>query len=103
MTQDKRVYIAYTGGTAGMKKTADGYRPVPGYLGQLLDEMKEFHDPSVPRFDLDEYTPILDSADLAPRNWLIIGEDIKAHYDDYDGFVVVHGTDTMAYTASALS
>lgn len=103
MTQDKRVYIAYTGGTAGMKKTTGGYRPVAGYLGHLLAEMKDFHNPEVPRFELHEYSPLLDSADMAPLNWVAIGEDIEAHYDEYDGFVVVHGTDTMAYTASALS
>ncbi len=40
---------------------------------------------------------------MTPEDWQHIAEDIKAHYDDYDGFVILHGTDTMAYTASALS
>lgn len=45
----------------------------------------------------------LDSSDVNPRHWRIIAETIAKHYDDYDGFVVLHGTDTMAYTATALS
>lgn len=103
MTHSKSVYIAYTGGTIGMKRTTDGYAPVPGYLGQLMKEIPEFSSPRVPRYHLEEYHPLLDSANMAPANWLRIGEDIQKHYDDFDGFVVLHGTDTMAYTSSALS
>uniref|UniRef100_UPI0015C2E4E8 asparaginase domain-containing protein n=1 Tax=Escherichia coli TaxID=562 RepID=UPI0015C2E4E8 len=49
------------------------------------------------------YSPSMESSDMTPEDWQHIAEDIKAHYDDYDGFVILHGTDTMAYTASALS
>jgi L-asparaginase len=51
---------------------------------------------------LHEYDPLLDSANMTPSDWLKIARDIADRYDDYDGFVVLHGTDTMAYTASAL-
>lgn len=99
----KRVYVAYTGGTIGMKRTARGYAPVPGYLAEVMGEMPELRHEEVPAFDIHEYDPILDSANMAPSDWAAIAEDIEVNYKAYDGFVVLHGTDTMAYTASALS
>jgi len=98
----KRVYIAYTGGTIGMKRTRAGYVPASGYLQQQMDEMPELRHPSMPRFHVHEYAPLLDSSNMTPREWVAIARDIGDHYDDYDGFVVLHGTDTMAYTTSAL-
>ncbi len=98
----KRVYIIYTGGTIGMQRTADGYAPAPGYLAAQLAAMPELHDPIMPAYDIHEYDPLLDSANMTPDDWLKIAQDIAAHYDAYDGFIVLHGTDTMAYTASAL-
>jgi L-asparaginase len=98
----KRVYIAYTGGTIGMKRTRSGYVPASGYLQEQMDEMPELKHPSMPLFHVHEYAPLLDSSNMTPREWVAIARDIGDHYDDYDGFVVLHGTDTMAYTASAL-
>ena len=98
----KRVYIAYTGGTIGMKHTRAGYRPMPGYLQRLLAEMPELHNPSMPSFTVHEYEPLLDSSNMTPREWVAIARDIAKNYRRYDGFIVLHGTDTMAYTASAL-
>jgi L-asparaginase len=98
----KRVYIVYTGGTIGMQLTSDGYAPAPGYLAAQLAAMPELCDAAMPDYTIHEYDPLLDSANMAPTDWLKIVEDIAAHYDDYDGFIVLHGTDTMAYTASAL-
>ena len=54
-------------------------------------------------YDIVEYDPLLDSSDMEVRHWNQIARDIEANYDKYDGFVVLHGTDTMAFTASALS
>jgi len=99
----KSVYIAYTGGTIGMHKTAQGYVPTPGFLRQQMALMPELSSELMPHFDLQEYDPLLDSSNMTPHDWVRIASDIRAHYDDYDGFVVLHGTDTMAYTASALS
>ncbi len=99
----KTVYIAYTGGTIGMKKVGGVYRPAPGYLGERLAEMHELRRPEMPRFTLHEYPTLLDSANMTPADWERIGRDILEHHADYDGFVILHGTDTMAYTASALS
>jgi L-asparaginase len=98
----KRVYIAYTGGTIGMQRTADGYAPAPGFFEQALRKMPELQASAMPEIALHEYEPLLDSSNMTPREWLAIARDLFAHYDDYDGFVVLHGTDTMAYTASAL-
>ncbi len=98
----KRVYIAYTGGTIGMQKAAEGYIPVPGYLQHLMSTLPEMKRDTMPVYDIREYQPLLDSSNMTPKDWLKIAEDIAEHYDQYDGFVVLHGTDTMAYTASAL-
>ncbi|GIQ87005.1 L-asparaginase, type I [Kipferlia bialata] len=98
------VHVIYTGGTIGMKKDENGeYVPCPGYLEEMTEELMFFHEPGMPTFDITEYDPLLDSSNMTPDNWLMIAQDIESNYDDYDGFVVVHGTDTMAYTASALS
>lgn len=97
-----RVYIAYTGGTIGMARTDDGYAPLAGFLAEQLAVMPELRTPPMPEVTVHEYETLLDSANMTPANWYQIAQDIAAHYDDYDGFVVLHGTDTMAYTASAL-
>ncbi|MFC0444780.1 asparaginase [Pseudidiomarina halophila] len=99
----KRIYVAYTGGTIGMQKSAQGYVPAPGFLTECVNKMPEFFRAEMPLFDIHEYTPLMDSSDMSPNDWQRIADDIQAHYADYDGFVILHGTDTMAYTASALS
>ncbi len=99
----KRVYMIYTGGTIGMTRTENGYAPKKGYLKQVLSEMRELGDEEMPDYTLHEYEPLLDSSSISFSEWIKIARDIKAHYQDYDGFVILHGTDTMAYTASALA
>ena len=98
----KRVYIVYTGGTIGMKRTRSGYRPEPGYLQSQLAEMPELKHDSMPSYTVHQYEPLLDSSNMTPAEWVKIARDVETNYDRYDGFVVLHGTDTMAYTASAL-
>lgn len=99
----RSVYLAHTGGTIGMRRTAKGYAPEPGYLAEHLAAMPELLSDGMPHLTVREYTPLLDSADMTPYDWERIGRDIVAHHDQYDGFVILHGTDTMAYSASALS
>ncbi|NLS14522.1 asparaginase [Vibrio sp. SM6] len=99
----KHIYIAYTGGTIGMQKSAHGYVPVAGFMEQQLAAMPEFHRPEMPHYTIHEYAPLIDSADMTPADWQQIANDIRDNYEKYDGFVILHGTDTMAYTASALS
>ena len=98
----KRVCILYTGGTIGMRPTPQGYAPEAGYLGRTMAAMPEFSSPDVPDYVIREYEPLLDSSNMGPKEWLAIARDIAASYADFDGFIVIHGTDTMAYTASAL-
>lgn len=100
----KHIYIAYTGGTIGMLKSDDhGYVPASGFMQHQLKQMPEFHRAEMPIFTIHEYEPLIDSSDMTPEDWQRIADDIRANYDKYDGFVILHGTDTMAYTASALS
>jgi L-asparaginase len=99
----KRVYVAYVGGTIGMKATDSGYAPVPGHLSAQIRDRPELHAPEVPELAISEYAPLLDSANAQPSDWLRIARDLAQHRGHYDGFVVLHGTDTMAYTASALA
>ncbi|MVD31582.1 L-asparaginase 1, partial [Vibrio cholerae] len=80
-----------------------GYVPVAGFMEKQLASMPEFHRPEMPLFTIHEYDPLMDSSDMTPADWQLIADDIAANYDKYDGFVILHGTDTMAYTASALS
>ena len=97
----KRVYIVYTGGTIGMIPTSDGYVPAPGYLAEQIAAMPELKSELMPEVEIHEYDTLLDSSNMTPADWHKIASDIAAH-DQYDGFIVLHGTDTMAYTASAL-
>lgn len=99
----KRIYVAYTGGTIGMQKSTQGYIPVSGFLTECVKRMPEFYRDEMPEFTIHEYDPLMDSSDMSPADWQHIAEDIQRNYNDYDGFVILHGTDTMAYTASALS
>ena len=85
-----------------MQKAAGGYKPAAGYLQTMMADLPELKRTSMPTYDIREYTPLLDSSNMTPDDWLKIAEDIASHYDSYDGFVVLHGTDTMAYSASAL-
>ncbi|GAA0818631.1 asparaginase [Colwellia sp. D2M02] len=99
----KKIYVAYTGGTIGMMQSTQGFVPIKGHLTDSINGLPEFHRSEMPDFTINEYQPLIDSSNMTPTDWQRIAEDIKAHYDDYDGFVVLHGTDTMAYTTSALS
>jgi len=103
MNNKKRIYVAYTGGTIGMQYSVNGFVPVPGFLTDTVKAMPEFYRPEMPEFVIHEYHPVIDSSDMTPSHWVTIAEDIRQNYAAYDGFVVLHGTDTMAYTASALS
>jgi L-asparaginase len=99
----KTIYIIYTGGTIGMRRSTQGYIPVKGYLQQQLQQMPRFHRPEMPNFVIHEYQTLIDSSDMSPAIWQQIAKDIQDNYTHYDGFVILQGTDTMAFTASALS
>lgn len=98
---DANLLIIYTGGTLGMVYDKDGTL-VPFNFQQILDRI-----PSLSRFNLlltvIPFEKLIDSSNATPASWLEIGDIIQQNYNNYDGFVVLHGTDTMAYSASALS
>jgi len=99
----RSIYVAYTGGTIGMQKTEQGFAPVAGFLTRFIKSLPEFYRAEMPDFTIHEYEPLIDSSDMTPTDWQMIADDIKENYEQYDGFVILHGTDTMAFTASALS
>ncbi|NVK88328.1 MAG: asparaginase [Gammaproteobacteria bacterium] len=99
----RSVYIAYTGGTIGMKKTSQGFAPEAGYLTRELKQLAELNRDDMPNYEIHEYDNLIDSSNITPQDWFKIADDIRLNYDRFDGFVILHGTDTMAYTSSALS
>ncbi|KAI8424848.1 hypothetical protein MSG28_006772 [Choristoneura fumiferana] len=127
---DRKVLVVYTGGTIGMVKNSQGVLiPQKGAFENLIRGYPQLHDHafwrhrlSEPGFDTTclvlpeakdmdlrifykilEYDTLLDSSNMTEAQWIQMAETIMKHYEEYDGFVVLHGTDTMSYTASALS
>ena len=95
----KKILMLGTGGTIACVPSADGL--VPALDGPAMIKLV----PELEDVCIIETKQILtlDSSNLSPKHWQIIAEAIAAHYEQYDGFVITHGTDTMAYTAAALS
>ena len=96
------VLLIYTGGTIGMNRNPHTKALEPFDFEHLLynvPELKQF-DTKISTY---QFSPPIDSSDMSPQLWIKLAHIIADSYDDYDGFVVLHGTDTMAYTASALS
>lgn len=103
---NKRVLVLCTGGTLTMApdKRQDGsLAPVEGALTNYLKNMPELQSSNMPDVFVHEYKPLLDSSDMGPSDWAVLANDIQSNYLYFDGFVIVYGTDTMAYAASALS
>lgn len=98
-----RIYVAYTGGTIGMRSTPDGYATSPGVLQALVADLLAESGDELPLVEFEELEPLIDSSNATPSTWSLIAERLFERRDAFDGFVVLHGTDTMAYTASALS
>jgi L-asparaginase len=102
MEEKTSILIIYTGGTIGMVNDPVTGTLVPIDFRHISDQVPELRRFG---FDLESVTfnPVIDSSDVSPDTWLQIAETIFNEYDRFDGFVVLHGTDTMAYSASALS
>ena len=96
------ILIIYTGGTIGMKPDPTTGALVPFDFSGIFEEFPTLQSLNIgiKVFTMD---PVIDSSNVSPRNWLDLAAIIRDNYARYDGFVVLHGTDTMAYTASALS
>ncbi|XP_060938618.1 60 kDa lysophospholipase isoform X2 [Limanda limanda] len=126
---ERNVLVLNTGGTIGMTMHSEGLAPEPNALVNYLRKLPFLHDANYAEqsflyeyysymdtlvlplsnekkrivYTILEYVPLLDSSNMTPDDWVKIGKDIEKNYRNYDGFVILHGTDTMAYTASALS
>ncbi|XP_059376715.1 60 kDa lysophospholipase isoform X2 [Carassius carassius] len=127
---EARVLVINTGGTIGMMYHNNVLSPEPNALVETLRKLPILHDEQYAQqtrlyeyykppentlvlslskqnkrivYTVLEYSPLLDSCNMTTDDWATIGKDIEKHYELYDGFVILHGTDTMAYTASALS
>ena len=126
----RRVLVLNCGGTIGMQDTAHGYAcGPPGFLSGICRSVPMIHDPAfdlAPHLDavdaasrgdmlvtpvgefgtrtlfrIVDYDPLLDSSNMTEKEWVRIASDIAAAYDAWDAFVVLHGTDTMAFTCAA--
>lgn len=102
ITRTNRVLLIYTGGTIGM-----GHNKQNGALEPLDFNHLKSNMPELASLDTDidvyQFTPPIDSSDMTPQLWSKLVSIIHESYNTYDGFVILHGTDTMAFTASALS
>ncbi|MGI1670272.1 MAG: asparaginase [Neptuniibacter sp.] len=99
----KHILIIYTGGTIGMEGSEQGYVPTDGFASRLDTLLSARATDRLPAYSMIELERLIDSANLVPNDWSHIAQQLVENWDMYDGFVVLHGTDTMAYTASALS
>ncbi|XP_063058970.1 60 kDa lysophospholipase-like isoform X2 [Engraulis encrasicolus] len=127
---EARVLVINTGGTIGMRYHDNVLSPEPNALVKALKALPIMHDEQYAQntklydfygpeentlvlplskqkkrivYTVNEYSPLLDSCNMTTEDWATIAKDIEKYYEKYDGFVILHGTDTMAYTASALS
>ncbi len=99
----KNILIINTGGTISSLQGADGFSPKRGFVPEQLEKMSELHGLDMPNYHITEYNPLIDSSNITIEDWNSMAQTIEENYTQYDGFVILHGTDTLSYTASALS
>lgn len=103
MTEERTsVLVIYTGGTIGMTKDLTTGALVPFDFGHIYEQMPVLRNFDY-KIDILSFDTLIDSSNMKPSFWIRLAEMIEEKYEQYDGFVVLHGSDTMAYTASALS
>lgn len=100
--KDSRILLIYTGGTIGSVKDNDSGALVPIDFSEIHRHVPELEQPGR-SIESASFEPPIDSSNMGPEHWKLLAQIIRDHYVDFDGFVVLHGTDTLAYTASALS
>ncbi|MEY8880497.1 asparaginase [Donghicola sp. XS_ASV15] len=93
--------VIHTGGTIGMVQTDQGFAPSAGVLETAIQAIQSSGDLS-DEVEVHAFDPLIDSAQASPNDWAKIAQTIHECYEHFDGFVVTHGTDTLAYTAAAL-
>ncbi len=98
----RRILLIYTGGTIGMTKSAETGMLHPIDFAHLMAHVPELKELGY-KIKSHQFDPPIDSSDMTPERWAQLVTIISERYEEFDGFVILHGTDTMAYTASALS
>lgn len=96
------VLLIYTGGTIGMKTDVESGALVPFDFNSIYEEFPSLKRLNI-NIDILSIDPVIDSSNVSPQNWIDLAQIIRDNYVRYDGFVVLQGTDTMSYTASAMS
>lgn len=96
-----KIYVAYTGGTIGMISSEQGYVPSGAFAETVLAQLQSYAPEH--EYKVNCYCELIDSSNATPADWQKIAVDIQSHWSSYDGFLVLHGTDTMPYTSSVLS
>lgn len=101
----KNLLVLYTGGTIGMLQTPQGLAPAGGFDARMRDWQAEHPEAPSPAWSLQAMSPLLDSANMQQANWLAMRDAIveAVKKDGHDGVLLLHGTDTLAYSAAALS
>ena len=102
LKKQKRILLIYTGGTIGMRKDPRTGALKPVDFATITDQVQDLRKLDC-RFGFHAFPIPIDSSNVNPDFWEVLGTVIERNYTAYDGFVILHGTDTMAYTASALS
>lgn len=96
------IFVIYTGGTIGMVKDEHNGTFVPFDFDLIAKNIPELGRLNY-NLSVHSFTPIIDSSNMQPAIWVEMANIIKENYEAYDGFVILHGSDTMAFSASALS
>jgi L-asparaginase len=102
MSHKPHILVIYTGGTIGMIENPESGTLNPFDFEHLTDQIPELRKFNC-HIDSISFDPIIDSSNMEPAVWIRLATLIEERYESYDGFVILHGSDTMAYTASALS
>ncbi len=97
-----KILLIYTGGTIGMMEDAESGELTPVDFNHIFKQVPELNKLNL-EIATQEFTKPIDSSDFKPDNWINLVEIIENNYSKYNGFVILHGSDTLAFTASALS
>ena len=100
--KQKSVLIVFTGGTISMTQDPETRALRPASMEEFKQLVPELNAPDI-HVDMLSFSPLIDSSDVNPEIWKRLAEIVYNNYAKYDGFVILHGTDTMAFSASALS
>ncbi|WP_275546543.1 MULTISPECIES: asparaginase [unclassified Pseudomonas] len=105
MATPEKLLVLYTGGTIGMQMSADGLAPASGFEARMRTQQASENTSELPQWSFRELLPLIDSANMNPGHWLALRDEIVTAVETHghDAVLVLHGTDTLAYSAAALS